>query len=156
VASLCVWVQTSAFLPPLHSMWISDTTAADHCHLLLWDSDFHHMSCCCCCCCCCCRRCRHHRLRRTYELLPGELLPLWSICGLAFAMWVTQSGGPTPTIQFHVSCYQTAKFLRQTSVYWKVFPQDHPETAPPGDPLHIQPPNPDTIVDAHKSLLTGA
>jgi hypothetical protein len=32
---------------------------------------------------------------------------------------------------------------------------DHPETAPPGDPFHKQPPNPDTIADA-KSLMTGA
>jgi hypothetical protein len=33
---------------------------------------------------------------------------------------------------------------------------DNPETAPPGDPSHKQPPNPDTIVDANKNLLTGA
>jgi hypothetical protein len=33
---------------------------------------------------------------------------------------------------------------------------EHPETAPPGDPSHIQLPNPDTIVDANKSLLAGA
>ena len=33
---------------------------------------------------------------------------------------------------------------------------DHPETAPPGDPSHKQTPNPDTIVDAKKCLLTGA
>jgi hypothetical protein len=32
---------------------------------------------------------------------------------------------------------------------------DHPETAPLGDPSHKQPPNPDTIADANKSLLTG-
>jgi hypothetical protein len=31
---------------------------------------------------------------------------------------------------------------------------DHPKTAPPGDPSHIQPPNTDSIVDANKSLLT--
>jgi hypothetical protein len=30
------------------------------------------------------------------------------------------------------------------------------ETAPPGDPSHKQPPNPDTIADANKSLLKGA
>jgi hypothetical protein len=30
------------------------------------------------------------------------------------------------------------------------------ETAPPGDPSHIQLPNPDTVVDANKCLLTGA
>ena len=30
------------------------------------------------------------------------------------------------------------------------------EIAPPGDPSHIQPPNPDTMVDAKNSLLTGA
>jgi hypothetical protein len=33
---------------------------------------------------------------------------------------------------------------------------DHPETVPLGDPFHIQSPNPDTIVDANKCLLTGA
>jgi hypothetical protein len=27
---------------------------------------------------------------------------------------------------------------------------------PPGDPSHKQPPNPDTMADANKSLLTGA
>jgi hypothetical protein len=32
----------------------------------------------------------------------------------------------------------------------------HPETAPLEDPPHIQSPNPDTIVDAKKCLLTGA
>jgi hypothetical protein len=32
---------------------------------------------------------------------------------------------------------------------------DHPLTVPPGDPSHIQPSNPDTIVDANKSLVTG-
>ena len=31
----------------------------------------------------------------------------------------------------------------------------YPETAPPGDPSHIQSPNPDTTVDANK-CLTGA
>ena len=30
---------------------------------------------------------------------------------------------------------------------------DHAETAPPGDPSHIQPPNPDVIADAGKCLL---
>ena len=33
---------------------------------------------------------------------------------------------------------------------------DQPETAPPGDPSHMQPPNPDTIADVKKCLLTGA
>ena len=33
---------------------------------------------------------------------------------------------------------------------------DHPETAPLGDPSHKQPPKPNTIADAYKSLLTGA
>ena len=32
---------------------------------------------------------------------------------------------------------------------------DHPETAPPGDPSHKQPPNLDTITYARKILLTG-
>ena len=29
------------------------------------------------------------------------------------------------------------------------------QTAPPGNPSHKQPPNPDTIADASKILLTG-
>jgi hypothetical protein len=32
---------------------------------------------------------------------------------------------------------------------------DHPETAPPGDPSHIQSLNSNTIVDPNKGLLTG-
>ena len=34
--------------------------------------------------------------------------------------------------------------------------KDHLETAPPGDPSHIQLSNPDTVFDANKFLLTGA
>jgi hypothetical protein len=30
------------------------------------------------------------------------------------------------------------------------------QTDPPGDPSHMQPPNPDTIADVKKCLLTGA
>jgi hypothetical protein len=33
---------------------------------------------------------------------------------------------------------------------------DHPEAAPPGDPSHKQPQNPDTIAYANKILMTGA
>ena len=33
--------------------------------------------------------------------------------------------------------------------------KDHPETAPPGDPSHIETPNPDNIAHAKKCLLTG-
>ena len=33
---------------------------------------------------------------------------------------------------------------------------DHPETDSLGDPSHIQSPNADTVVNANKSLLTGA
>jgi hypothetical protein len=33
---------------------------------------------------------------------------------------------------------------------------DHLETDSPGDPSHLQSPNPDTAVDANKCLLTGA
>ena len=32
--------------------------------------------------------------------------------------------------------------------------EDHSVTIPPGDPSHIQLPNPDTIVNANKCLLT--
>ena len=34
--------------------------------------------------------------------------------------------------------------------------KDHPETTPPSDPSHIQLQNPDTIINAHKYMLTGA
>ena len=34
--------------------------------------------------------------------------------------------------------------------------ENHPETALPGDPSHIQSTDPDTIVNAKKCLLTGA
>jgi hypothetical protein len=34
--------------------------------------------------------------------------------------------------------------------------KDHPEAAPPENPSYKQPPNPDTMGDAYKSLLTGA
>jgi hypothetical protein len=37
----------------------------------------------------------------------------------------------------------------------KVGRKNHPETAPPGDPSHIQPPNPDTIAYVSKILLKG-
>ena len=33
--------------------------------------------------------------------------------------------------------------------------EGHPVTVPPGDPLHIQLPNPDTIMDGNTCLLTG-
>jgi hypothetical protein len=39
------------------------------------------------------------------------------------------------------------------SIDWR---NDHPEIAPLGDPSHKQPPNPDTMADANKRLLTGA
>jgi hypothetical protein len=51
-------------------------------------------------------------------------------------------------------------FLESGTKYpWKELQRQnsefHPETAPPGDPSHIQPPNPDTIAYARKILLTG-
>jgi hypothetical protein len=39
------------------------------------------------------------------------------------------------------------------SRYWR---NDHPETAPPGDPSHTQSPNLDTLMDANKCLLSRA
>jgi hypothetical protein len=39
------------------------------------------------------------------------------------------------------------------SSHWS---NDHPETASPGDPSHIQSPNTDIFVDANKCLLTAA
>jgi hypothetical protein len=43
-----------------------------------------------------------------------------------------------------------------TETKFRAESKDHPETAPPGDPSHRQPPKPIIIVDAKKSLLTGA
>jgi hypothetical protein len=40
-------------------------------------------------------------------------------------------------------------------VWGRDWRNDYPETARPGNPSHKQPPKPDTIVDASKSLLTG-
>jgi hypothetical protein len=48
----------------------------------------------------------------------------------------------------HDGCYRD-------KVQNRDFRYDHPETAQPGDPSHKQPPNPDNIADANKSLLTG-
>jgi hypothetical protein len=49
--------------------------------------------------------------------------------------------------------------MKTTLIWWcdmiKNIFYDHPETAPPWDPSHIQPPNPDTIAYARKTLLTG-
>jgi hypothetical protein len=41
-------------------------------------------------------------------------------------------------------------------VWKRDWENDHIETASPGDPSHIQSPNPDTFVDASKCLLTEA
>ena len=49
--------------------------------------------------------------------------------------------------------YPWKKLQRQSSELRRK--KDHPETAPPGDPSHKQPPNPDTIAYASKILLTG-
>jgi hypothetical protein len=49
----------------------------------------------------------------------------------------------------HVRSYRDKVWSRD----WR---NDHPETAPPGDPSHKHPPKPDTILDANNSLLTGA
>jgi hypothetical protein len=50
-----------------------------------------------------------------------------------------------------------AKILNKIPTKWIQEPikTDYPETAPPGDLFHIQLPDPDTIVNANKSLLTG-
>jgi hypothetical protein len=53
---------------------------------------------------------------------------------------------------------QNCSFLKETQR--KKWSRDrrkgHPETAPPRDPSFLQKPNPDTIADAKKRLLTGA
>ena len=43
-----------------------------------------------------------------------------------------------------------------TDTMFGVETEGYPVTVPPGDPPHIQPPNPHTILDAKNSLLTGA
>ena len=45
---------------------------------------------------------------------------------------------------------------RRYKVWSRVFRKEHPDTTPPRNPSHIQLQNPDTTVDAHKCLLTGA
>jgi hypothetical protein len=45
---------------------------------------------------------------------------------------------------------------RRYKVWSRHWRKGHPVIVPPGDPSHIQFPNPDTIVDANKCLLTGA
>jgi len=45
--------------------------------------------------------------------------------------------------------------IRRQSVEQKLR-ESYPETAPPGDPSHIQLPNPDNIADDKKCMLTGA
>jgi hypothetical protein len=51
-------------------------------------------------------------------------------------------------------------FQKRSKYGDKVWSRDwrkgHPETAPPGNPSHIQLPNPDTIIDAKMFMLTGA
>jgi hypothetical protein len=50
--------------------------------------------------------------------------------------------------------YSQEKIRRQ--IVEQILKERHPETAPPGDPSHMQLPKADTIVDAKKCLLTGA
>ena len=60
-------------------------------------------------------------------------------------------------------CLDTSILLRWGTKYpWKELQRQsveqrlHQESVLPGDPSHIQPPNPETIADANKSLLTEA
>jgi hypothetical protein len=59
----------------------------------------------------------------------------------------------------HLQILNTELFLSRGNTGKSVeqrLKEGHPETAPPGDPSHIQTLNPDTIADANKCLLTGA
>jgi hypothetical protein len=47
------------------------------------------------------------------------------------------------------------KGVTETKFGAKTKKMDHPETAPPGDPSHNHPPNPDTTAYASNILLTG-
>jgi hypothetical protein len=46
-------------------------------------------------------------------------------------------------------------FYNSNVIPFPGFPSENP-LSPPPSPAHIQPPNPDSIADANKSLLTGA
>jgi hypothetical protein len=46
--------------------------------------------------------------------------------------------------------------VTETKLWSRNWRNDHPATDSPEDPSHLQSPNPDTIVDANKCLLTGA
>jgi hypothetical protein len=58
----------------------------------------------------------------------------------------------------------TLVLLRRTKYPWEEIQRpsvkqrlkERPTETAPGDPSHIQSPNPDTIVDVNKCLLTGA
>jgi hypothetical protein len=52
-----------------------------------------------------------------------------------------------------LSLFLVCKSCIRMDLSWR---NDHPETAPPGDPAHIQSQIPDTTVDANKCLLTEA
>ena len=51
--------------------------------------------------------------------------------------------------------YPWKELQRQSSELRQKGRKDYPETAPPGDPSHMHPSNPDTIAYARKILLTG-
>jgi hypothetical protein len=65
------------------------------------------------------------------------------VMSLAFNGWAI-----SPAQNTHGRSYRDKVWSRD----WR---NDHPKTTPPGDPSYIQPPNPDTVVDANKSLLKG-
>ena len=62
----------------------------------------------------------------------------------------------TPYLVSHPKTPYSLPSLSVHQVWCKDRRKGHPETAPLGDPSHIESPNPDTIVNVNKCLLTGA
>ena len=60
----------------------------------------------------------------------------------------TQALRVTFALRFYLPAFVNQKWSRD----WR---KSHPEITPPRDPSHLQTPNPDTIDEAKKHLLTG-
>jgi hypothetical protein len=59
----------------------------------------------------------------------------------------------------HLKTFNPEMFLSKGKTGTKMeqrLKEGHPETIAPRDPYHLQTPNPNTIADAKKGLLTGA
>jgi hypothetical protein len=83
------------------------------------------------------------RERRTFETISRSYAwpPGWEM------------GPPTLLQNFNLELFLSKRHTdKEGNRDWR---KDNPETSPPEDPSHMQIPNPDTIADAKKCLLTG-